>query len=47
MEEEILEPLVVEGIMDDEELKEKGKELDLLFDRLWQAMLKDTGLFDK
>jgi hypothetical protein len=46
MEEENLE-LVVEGIMDDEELKEKGKELDLLFDRLWQTMLKDTGLFDK
>ena len=47
MEEENLELVVVEGIMDDEELKEKGKELDLLFDRLWQAMLKDTGLFDK
>ena len=46
MGEEILEP-VVEGIMDDEELKEKTRELDLRFDRLWQMMLKDTGLFDE
>ena len=38
MGEEILE-LVVEGIMDDEELKEKTRELDLRFDRLWQMML--------
>lgn len=46
MEEEILEP-VVDNEISKEEVDKAMKELDFRFARLWQSMLKDSGLFDE